>query len=61
MEKSCAACEAQLTKGPNDPAHPELKLVFKRTDHETQFLCMGCGEMIFHDPDKTPAWRTGLF
>ena len=28
MIKLCDACEAQITKGPDDPAHLGLKFVF---------------------------------
>ena len=57
MDKPCDACETQMTKGRDDTAHAGLKLVFKGLDRETQYLCKDCGETIFHNPDKTPAWR----
>jgi len=56
MIKLCDACEAQITKGPDDPAHPGLKFVFKGPDREKQYLCINCGETIFHNPDRVPAW-----
>src|SRR5262245_53322071 len=57
MTRLCDACKAQITKGPDDPGHPGLKFVFKGPGREKQYLCINCGETIFHNPDITPAWR----
>ena len=57
MIRLCDACKAQITKGPDDPGHPGLKFVFKGPGREKQYLCINCGETIFHNPDITPAWR----
>jgi hypothetical protein len=60
MIRLCDACKAQITRGPDDPGHPGLKFVFKGPGREKQYLCINCGETIFHNPDITPAWRGDL-
>ena len=60
MIRLCDACKAQITKGPDDHGHPGLKFVFKGPGRERQYLCINCGETIFHNPDITPAWRADL-
>jgi hypothetical protein len=57
MDKSCAACQAQVGKSAGDAGHQRLKLVFTGMDRETQYLCSDCGETIFNIPDRNPAWR----
>ena len=60
MIRLCDACKARITKGPDDPGHPGLKFVFKGPGREKQYLCINCGETIFHNPDITPAWCADL-
>ena len=60
MIRLCDACKAQITRGPDDPGHPGLKFVFKGPGREKQYLCINCGETIFHNPDIAPAWRADL-
>ena len=46
MIRLCDACKAFVFKGPG---------------REKQYLCINCGETIFHNPDITHAWRADSY